>query len=70
MPATKTTSRNWLFWTTLFVLFCAGVYVLRSVLMPFVAGIIIAYLLDPWVTKFKKWDSTAQLAHCWFCFWS
>lgn len=54
MPATKTTSRNWLFWTTLFVLFCAGVYVLRSVLMPFVAGIIIAYLLDPWVAKFKK----------------
>ncbi len=50
----KTTNRNWLFWITLFILFCTAVYILRSVIMPFVAGIIIGYLFDPWVAKLKK----------------
>ena len=44
----KKDNRNWVFWLTLFVLFCLGVYALKSVLLPFVAGIIIGYLLDPW----------------------
>ena len=42
-------------WLTIFVLFCIAVYVLRSVLLPFVAGIVIGYLLDPWASKFEKW---------------
>ena len=37
----KKDNRNWVFWLTLFVLFCLGVYALKSVLLPFVAGIII-----------------------------
>ena len=47
-------NRNWIVWLILFSMFCLGFYVLRSVLLPFVAGIIIGYLLDPWATKFVK----------------
>ena len=54
MPSTQTSNRNWLFWLSLFLLFCGAVYVLRSVIMPFIAGIIVGYLFDPWVAKFKK----------------
>lgn len=53
--ANKLNNRNWVIWLTIFVFFCAAVYVLRSVLLPFVAGIIIGYLLDPWASKFEKW---------------
>ena len=45
---------NRIFWLAMFIFFCAFVYVLRSVLLPFVAGIIIGYLLDPLVDKFTK----------------
>ncbi len=57
MPVTarRINNRNWMIWLTIFALFCAAVYVLRSVLLPFVAGIIIGYLLDPWASKFEKW---------------
>ena len=37
---------NKVFWLALFAFFCAFVYILRSVLLPFVAGIIIGYLLE------------------------
>lgn len=54
MFSSKKNSYNWLIWLTVFVLFCLAVYVLRSVLLPFVAGIIIGYLLDPVADKFQK----------------
>ena len=47
-------NRNVMIWLIILLLFGAAVYVLRSVLMPFVAGIIIGYLLDPWASKFEK----------------
>lgn len=47
-------NRNWMFWLTFLVVFCVLFYVLRSVLLPFVAGIIIGYLLDPLTTKIQK----------------
>lgn len=50
----KKVGRNWVFWSVLLVGFCVSVYVLRSVLLPFVAGIIIGYLLDPITSKFEK----------------
>ncbi len=50
----KKNSYNWLIWLSVFVVFCAAVYVLRSVLLPFVAGIIIGYVLDPIADKFQK----------------
>ncbi len=54
MVAEKKASNNWIIWLTIFVFFCVAVYVLRSVLLPFVAGIVIGYLLDPWADKFEK----------------
>ncbi len=45
---------NWLFWLFLCVFFCTAIYILRSVLMPFVAGIVIGYLFDPWACRFEK----------------
>ena len=62
MPAAAKNNRNWMFWLTLFVLFCISVYVLRSVLLPFVTGIIIGYLLDPFASRFEKWGMNRTLA--------
>ena len=62
MITEKKNNRNWVFWLFLFVLFCIAVYVLRSVLLPFVAGIIIGYLLDPWTSKFEKWGMNRTFA--------
>ena len=45
---------NFGIWLVLFVLFCSAVYVLRSVLLPFVLGIILGYLFDPLATKLEK----------------
>ena len=61
MFATKS-NKNGLVWLVLLILFAAAVYVLRSVLMPFVAGIIIGYLLDPWTSRFEKWGMNRTLA--------
>ena len=54
MPASSNIRSNRNFWLALFVLFCVFVYVLRSVIMPFAAGIVIGYLLDPVVGRFEK----------------
>lgn len=54
MAIYKRTNRNWVFWLTMLAIFCLLFYVLRSVLLPFVAGIIIGYLLDPFTTKLQK----------------
>ncbi len=50
----KKNNRNGFFWLCVFAFFCASVYILRSVLLPFVAGIVIGYLLDPFATKVQK----------------
>ena len=52
--------QNWIFWFALFALFCAFVYVLRSVLLPFVVGIVLAYFLDPLVSKVSKNSCTSR----------
>lgn len=58
----KKISSNWIFWLSLFIFFCGAVFVLRSVLLPFVAGIIIGYLLDPLTSKFEKWGLNRTVA--------
>lgn len=60
MPSTKTQTAkkfyiNPYMWVVIFAVFFFTLYVLRSVLMPFVAGILLAYLLDPMVEKLQKW---------------
>lgn len=62
MPSLQKTNRNWMFWLALLILFCISVYVLRSVLLPFVTGIIIGYLLDPFASRFEKWGLNRTLA--------
>lgn len=54
MLSAKKSSYNWLIWLVLFLAFGVAVYVLRSVLLPFVAGLIIGYLLDPLADRFEK----------------
>ena len=62
LSSTTRPNRNWMFWLVLFILFCYAVYVLKSVLLPFVTGIIIGYLLDPWVRKFNQMGLNRTLA--------
>jgi predicted PurR-regulated permease PerM len=49
-------------WLGVFVLFCLAVYLLRSVLMPFVAGIVLGYLFDPLATRFEKFGMSRTWA--------
>ena len=60
----KSENKNWIFWITLLVIFTSLVYVLRSVLLPFVVGIIIGYLLDPLATRLEKLKINRTLATC------
>ena len=62
MENIKPQNKNWLIWLAIFIMFCTCVYVLRSVLLPFVAGIIIGYLLDPWADRFTKLGMNRTLA--------
>ncbi len=45
---------KFLFWSLLLLIFCFLISTLKPVLMPFVAGIILAYLLDPITNKLEK----------------
>ena len=55
---------SWATWFIVFLVFCALVYVLRSVLLPFVTGIIVGYLLNPLTDKFEKLKLNRTLATC------
>lgn len=54
MTDKKNNNRNWIFWIILFCCTAYLVYLLRSVLLPFAAGIVLGYLLDPLATKLEK----------------
>ncbi|MDD4555787.1 MAG: AI-2E family transporter [Alphaproteobacteria bacterium] len=60
----KKSGNNWFFWLSVFTLFCIFVYATRSVIMPFVAGILIGYLFDPLVLKLQKFKLNRTLATC------
>lgn len=55
-------------WFVIFFLFFYLLYVLRSVLMPFVAGILLAYLLDPMVDRLEKLKMSRLWATLLVCF--
>lgn len=46
--------RRWLFWLLAGLLFVVFLYLIRSVLLPFVLGIMVAYFLDPAADKLQK----------------
>ncbi len=52
--APATTKQNLMFWGGLFLALIVALFVFRGVLMPFIAGLVIAYLLDPFATKLQK----------------
>jgi predicted PurR-regulated permease PerM len=57
------TARNQiLFWLGGFAVFLLLLYVMRPVLLPFVAGMAIAYLLDPAADKLEKWGMSRTWA--------
>jgi predicted PurR-regulated permease PerM len=43
------------FWLVLLLVTLIGIYLLRSVLLPFVAGMAVAYLLDPVCDRLERW---------------
>ena len=47
--------RDWLFWTLLGVFFLVLLSMFSGVLLPFVAGMAVAYLLDPLADKLEDW---------------
>ena len=55
-------NNNAFVWLVIFILFCVSVYVLRSVLLPFVTGIVLGYLFDPLASRFEKWGLNRTLA--------
>jgi predicted PurR-regulated permease PerM len=50
------------YWLIGFAVFIALVFLLRSVLLPFVAAMAIAYFLDPLVDKLEKWKCSRTVA--------
>jgi len=51
-----------LFWIITFILFCIFIHAVRGVLLPFVVGIMLAYLLHPAVHKLEKWKMPRGLS--------
>ena len=50
------------FWLIAFVVFFAALYLLRGVLLPFVAGMAVAYLLDPVCDRLEKMGLSRTMA--------
>jgi predicted PurR-regulated permease PerM len=59
-----TAERQIRFWLVGLLLFLVALYLLRGVLLPFVAGIAIAYLLDPICDRLEKAGCSRTLATC------
>ena len=57
-----TAERQLRFWLVGLALFLLAVYLLRGILLPFVAGMAIAYLLDPACDRLEKWGCSRTLA--------
>ena len=54
--------RQAVYWAIAFVFFLAFIYVFSSILLPFVAGMVLAYILDPIADKFEKWGLSRMAA--------
>ncbi len=50
------------FWLAAFVVLSLVLYVLGSVLLPFVAGLVLAYLLDPLASRLERWGVSRLVA--------
>ena len=54
--------KHFIFWLSAFAAFLGFIYVFKSVLLPFVLGGTVAYLLNPAVHKFKSWGISRKHA--------
>ncbi len=50
------------FWLAAFVALSLALYVLGGVLLPFVAGLVLAYLLDPLASRMERWGVSRLVA--------
>jgi predicted PurR-regulated permease PerM len=57
-----TTQRQYRFWLAGLLLALIALYLLRAVLLPFVAGLALAYFLDPLCDRLEKWGCGRALA--------
>ena len=57
-----TIERQIRFWLIGFAVFAFALFFLRDVLLPFVAGMAVAYLLDPICDRLEKWGLSRSLA--------
>ncbi len=55
-------SRQLLIWLAAGLLAAAGLYLLRDMLLPFIAGMAVAYLLDPIADRLESWGCSRTLA--------
>ena len=53
---------RWRAWLIGAVLFFGFIYLIKSILLPFVVGILTAYFLDPAADKLEKWGASRLLA--------
>lgn len=53
---------NFAFWFLACLLFCFLFYSLRSILLPFVVGVILGYMFDPLVSRFEKMKMSRTFA--------
>ncbi len=61
-------NRKLVFWICLIVLAVFFFYAVRDILLPFVIGILFAYLLDPIADKFQSWGLSRATATSLFRF--
>ena len=54
--------RHFAIWLFVLAVFCVLVYLLRSMLLPFVAGMGVAYFLDPVADRLEKWGLSRTLS--------
>ena len=61
-------ARPFIFWIAVLAAFIAAIVVLREVLLPFVAGMVLAYLLNPVAVRIERLGLSRRLAthvsHC------
>ena len=55
-------NRALFFWLTIGILFFVFLYLIRSILLPFILGALIAYFLDPAADRLEKLKFSRNLA--------
>jgi predicted PurR-regulated permease PerM len=67
-----TAQRHFIFWTLAFAAFMSFLFVFKSILLPFVLGLVIAYLLNPMVNSFARFklDRGPAALLILFCFFA